>query len=112
MKTQITALPKLFIGIDIHKRSWKIHCSTDLFAGKSFTMPPNPDKLQEYVLKHFPDHEVSTAYEAGCCGYSAHRSFESFGWRSLVINPADITERERSGIPKLIGSMPSSLVEN
>ncbi|WP_162558670.1 hypothetical protein [Robertkochia solimangrovi] len=29
-------------------------------------------------------------YEAGCCGYSAHRSFISFGWNSLVVNPADI----------------------
>ena len=27
MNTQITATPKLFIGIDIHKRSWKLHCA-------------------------------------------------------------------------------------
>ncbi|MGS0526442.1 IS110 family transposase [Zobellia nedashkovskayae] len=27
---------------------------------------------------------------AGCCGYSAHRAFESYGWCSLVVNPADI----------------------
>lgn len=90
MNTQITALPNLFIGIDIHKRSWNVHCSTDLFCGRSFSMPPDPEVLQKYVSKHFPDHEVSTAYEAGCCGYSAHRSFESYGWLSLVVNPADI----------------------
>ena len=90
MKTVPTAQPKLYIGIDIHKRSWKIHCSTDLFSGKSFTTPPVPDKLYEYVQKHFPDREVSTAYEAVCCGYSAHRSFEGYGWKSLVVNSADI----------------------
>lgn len=39
MESQQTALPKLFIGIDIHKRSWKVHCSTDLFCGKSFSIP-------------------------------------------------------------------------
>lgn len=60
METRVTALPKLFIGIDIHKRSWKIHCSTDLFAGKSFTMPPEPEKLRDYVNKHFPDYEMTT----------------------------------------------------
>ena len=90
MESQQTALPKLFIGIDIHKRSWKVHCSTDLFCGKSFSMPPDPELLLIYVTKHFPGHEVSTAYEAGCCGYYAHRCFVSYGWESLVVNPADI----------------------
>ncbi|MDV7141033.1 IS110 family transposase, partial [Maribacter sp. TH_r10] len=90
MVTQITAVPKLYIGIDIHKRSWKVHCATDLFSGKSFSMNPDPEQLKDYVDKHFAGHEVSTAYEAGCCGYSAHRSFESYGWSSLVVNPADI----------------------
>ncbi len=73
MKTVPTAQPKLYIGIDIHKRSWKIHCATDLFSGKSFTIPPKPEVLQEYVNKHFSVHQVTTAYEAGCCGYYAHR---------------------------------------
>jgi len=90
MESQQTALPKLYIGIDIHKRSWKVHCSTDLFSGKSFSMPPDPEQLLNYVLKHFPGFEVSTAYEAGCCGYYAHRCFVSYGWNSLVVNPADI----------------------
>lgn len=90
MNTQQTAHPKLYIGIDIHKRSWKVHCATDLFSGKSFSMSPDPEQLRVYVSKHFPDHEVSVAYEAGCCGYYAHRCFEGYGWRSLVVNPADI----------------------
>src|SRR5690606_22414367 len=90
-----TAPPKLFIGIDIHKRSWKVHCATDLSMGRTFSMSPNPEGLREYVSRHFPGHEVSTAYEAGCCGYGAHRSFESYGWRSLVVNPADIFRRGR-----------------
>ena len=90
MKTEHTARPKLFIGIDIHKRSWKIHCSTDISGGKTFSMPPSPEGLRAYVDKYFPDHEVVTAYEAGCCGYHAHRCFEGYGWRSLVVNPADV----------------------
>lgn len=100
MSTQITALPKLFIGIDIHKRSWKIHCSTDLFSGKSFSMNPDPEELLKYVTKHFSNHEVSTAYEAGCCGYHAHRCFESYGWRSLVVNPADIHRKGKERFTK------------
>lgn len=90
MDTQQTATPKLFIGIDIHKRSWKVHCATDLFSGKSFSMSPDPLQLYRYVEKHFPGHEVSTAYEVGYFGYHAHRCFEGYGWCSLVVNPADI----------------------
>lgn len=90
METQQTAEPKLYIGIDIHKRSWKIHCATDLTSGKTFSMPPQADLLRDYVAKHYSEYTVSTAYEAGCCGYHAHRCFESYGWRSLVVNPADI----------------------
>ena len=53
-------------------------------------MSPDAEQLHKYVLKHFPGHEVSVAYEAGCCGYHAHRCFVSYGWRILVVNPADI----------------------
>src|SRR5690554_2169759 len=100
MKTKPTAQPKLYIGVDIHKRSWKVHCATDLFAGKSFAMPPNPEVLRDYVIKHFPDHTVTTAYEAGCCGYYAHRSFEAYGWTSLVVNPADIHRKGKERFTK------------
>jgi len=90
MNTQIIARSKLYIGIDIHKRSWKVHCSTDLFSGKTFSMSPDPEQLLKYVSKYYVAYEVSVAYEAGCCGYYAHRCFERYGWTSLVVNPADI----------------------
>ena len=51
MDSQITATPKLYIGIDIHKRSWKVHYSTGLFSGKSFTQSPDPKVLRDYVTK-------------------------------------------------------------
>ena len=100
MNTQQTVIPKLFIGIDIHKSSWKIHCATDIASGKTFSMNPNPIKLKSYVEQHFMGHEVFTAYEAGCCGYYAHRSFESYGWRSLVVNPADIHRKGKERFTK------------
>ena len=52
-------------------------------------MPPVPEQLLRYVTKHFPVYEVSVVYEAGCFGYYAHSCFESYGWRSLVVNQAD-----------------------
>ena len=74
--------------------------ATDLFQGKRFTSPPDPGLLREYVEKHFMMHEVYCAYEAGCCGYSAHRAFQTFGWHSVVFNPADISRSGKSQFQK------------
>lgn len=87
-----STIKKLYIGIDIHKRSWKIKIATDIFDGKSFSMKPDSEELKKYVDKHYSDYQVYIAYEAGCCGYSAHRNFESYGWNSIVVNPADISK--------------------
>ena len=59
MQSQIIATPKLFIGMDIHKKSWSVHLHTDLFDHKGINIPPEPEKLADYVTKHFSDHEVS-----------------------------------------------------
>ena len=91
MSTQTTALsPKLFIGLDIHKRSWRAHFTTDITVGSGKSMVPDPDKLRDYVQRYYPDHLISIAYEAGPCGFSAAREFIHFGWDTFVINPADL----------------------
>jgi len=43
MITPKTAVSKLYIGIDIHKQSWKVHCAAHLFAGS-----PVPWNLMPY----------------------------------------------------------------
>ncbi|MHA7058843.1 hypothetical protein ACWGOQ_0016585 [Aquimarina sp. M1] len=56
MKTKDTTDSKLFIGIKVHKRSWKIHTVIDLFDGLDLTISPNAFALQKYVEKHFKDY--------------------------------------------------------
>ena len=75
METQPTAQPKLYIGMDIHKKSWSVHLRTDISDHKTLTIPPDCDTLYDYVENNFQDHEVSLTYEAGCCGFSASRYF-------------------------------------
>lgn len=87
--------PKVFIGMDIHKKSWSVSIQTDLFFHKTFSMPPNPETLYRYVENHFADHEVCLTYEVGCCGFSAARYFLNLGWEVLVINPADIRKSDK-----------------
>ena len=90
MLSQTTASPKLFIGMDVHKKSWTCHFKTDLFDFKTITMPAQSQVLYDYVSKNFPYHEVTCCYEAGCCGYWIARYFQQHHWNVLVVNPADI----------------------
>lgn len=90
MTTQTTAVPKVFIGMDVHKKSWTVHFKTDLFDNKTVTMPADPDTLINYVGNHFPGHAVSCCYEAGCCGYWIARALLQKGWAVSVVNPADV----------------------
>jgi transposase len=52
--------------------------------------------IKEYVLRNYKEYEVSIAYEVGCCGYKPARDFESFGWDTYVVNPADIPRPSKS----------------
>ena len=90
MLSQTTATPKLFIGMDVHKKSWTVHFKTDLFDFKTVTMPAETDCLYEFVQKQFPNHEVTCCYEAGCFGYVIARKLRELKWQVLVLNPADI----------------------
>jgi len=88
--SQTTARPKLFIGIDVHKKSRTAHFKTDLFDYKTVTMPANAPSLLNYVENHFGLHEITCCYEAGCCGYGMARTLQACGWKVLVVNPADV----------------------
>jgi transposase len=90
ISTQTTAVPKLFIGMDVHKKSWTVHIKTDLFDYKTVTMPADVQNLQQYIEKKFPGHEVSCCYEAGCCGYWIARALKQLNWKVVVVNPADV----------------------
>ncbi len=82
--------PQLFIGIDVHKKSWSVSIRTDLFEHKTFSMPSDPDKLIGYVNQHFKDYPVQCCYEASCCGFVAFRQLSLAGWDVKVLNPSDI----------------------
>ncbi len=94
------ATTKLYIGHDIHKRSWSVCIRTDLFDHKSFSMPPEVDALYEYVSKNFKNYEVRLTYEAGCCGFSAARGFMNLGWEVTVVNPADVPHMDKQNYQK------------
>jgi transposase len=100
MLSQLDTMPKLYIGLDIHKKSCSVSIRTDLFDHKTFSMPPNSDALYDYVADHFTRYQVEICYEAGCCGFSAARAFLNFGWSVKVVNPADVPGMNKQNYQK------------
>lgn len=100
MKTQITAPPKVYIGLDIHKKTWTVSIQTDLFFHKTYSMPSKAIDLEAYIDKNFPNHEVHLVYEAGCCGFWVARYFLNLAWNVMVVNPADVKTGDKQKYQK------------
>jgi transposase len=101
MRTQINKLDftgqNIYVGFDVHLKSWRVTIMTEHLTHKTFSQPPKPEILHQYLVKNFPGGTYHSAYEAGFCGYWIHNRLTSLGINSIVVNPADIptTDKER-----------------
>jgi transposase len=92
--------PKLFIGLDVHKKTWTADVRTEMSHFKTFSMPAIAEQLEAYVDKNFPSYEIYLTYEAGCCGFWAARYFLNLAWHVKVVNPADIPRTDKQNYQK------------
>lgn len=80
----------LFIGLDVHKKSWSVTIQQKQLVLKRFSMEASADALVHYVQKHYPSCSVECCYESCCLGYHIYRALTAVGWQALVVNPGDI----------------------
>jgi transposase len=87
-----------FIGIDMHRRNWKVTIRTDGIELKTFSMNPYPLELITYLHKHYPEGIYHIVYEAGFCGFWALRIFQQHNVDCIIANPADVptTNKEKT----------------
>lgn len=87
----------IFIGLDVHLRSWKVAILTESYSWKSFSQDPEPELLVRYLKKNFPGARYHCVYEAGYFGFWSQRVLSSLGVETIVINAADVptTDKER-----------------
>lgn len=101
MQTQINELNfsghNIYVGIDAHLKNWRITVMLNGIIEKTYSQDPSAEKLRDYLHKKYPGGNYHSAYEAGFCGFSAHRSLEKAGIKNKVVNPADIpvTDKEK-----------------
>jgi transposase len=86
----------LFIGIDVHAKSWNISLYLNQQYLKSFSQPPTPEALQKFLENSYPNATYRCAYESGFCGYWIQRELEARGIGCIVVNPADVPQTDKT----------------
>lgn len=90
----------IYVGMDVHHKSWKIHIYSDEFELKSLSQEPDVDRLSNYLQSHYPQANYQLAYEAGFCGFWIHRAFSAKGINCHVIHAADVPTTDKEKLRK------------
>jgi transposase len=90
---------QIYVGMDVHKKSWSISILSDQFEHKTFSQPPEVGVLVNYLKRNFPGAAYRSVYEAGFSGFWIHDQLQEQGVQCLVVNPADVPtkDKERAG---------------
>lgn len=81
---------KVFIGIDVHKKTYAVTAVCDGLVAKKDTLPADPVRLISYCRKYFPGANIESAYETGFSGFHLHRRLEEVGIKNRVVHAAGI----------------------
>lgn len=85
----------IYVGLDVHKKSWSVTLYSDEFELKTYTQPPNPEVLITYLNRHYPGAQFQAIYEAGFSGFWIQRELSKHGISCKVIHPADIPTSDK-----------------
>lgn len=87
----------IFIGIDVHKKTYSVTAISDKNVIKRDTMIACPEKFISYCFKFFPNATIHSAYEAGFSGFYLHRKLIENGILNIVVHASsiEIASRDR-----------------
>ncbi|MFC2137199.1 IS110 family transposase [Bacteroidota bacterium] len=87
----------IYIGIDVHKKSWNISILGDYNEFKTYNQSPSSSALYKYVNKTFPGANYFAVYEAGFCGFGIYNELNSLSINTIIVNAADVptTDKEK-----------------
>lgn len=89
-----------YIGIDVHKESWKVTILGEQYEHKTMSQNPDPVILVNYMKRNFPGGIYNAVYEAGFSGFDACRRLNKLGINCIVIHPADVPTSQKEKLQK------------
>jgi len=81
---------KVFVGIDVHKRTYSLVAICEEVIVKRWSMKADVEACRAALIKFFAGANISSVYEAGFSGYSLHRELLKHGIGNIVISPASV----------------------
>jgi transposase len=85
----------IYVGIDVHLKSWDVSICFDQRYLRSFQQPPEASKLISTLQRDYPNASFHCAYEAGFSGYSLQRQLQEAGMNCMVVNAADVPQTDK-----------------
>jgi transposase len=90
----------IFVGIDVHLKSWTVSILTENLSHKTFTQPPSAETLFNYLGRNFPRGVYHSVYEAGFSGLWTHYKLKEMGINNIVVNAADVPTSQKEQLQK------------
>jgi transposase len=96
--TQDYSGKRVFVGIDVHKKTNVIaaYCEGDLV--KKWSSPACPESIADQLTRFFHGAEVHSAYEAGFSGFRFHRVLVTAGIHNIVVHAASVEIRSNDRV--------------
>jgi len=90
----------IYVGIDVHLKSWSVTILSETSVMKKFTQSPNPEALHKFLVTNYPGASYLSVYEAGFCGFWIHERLTGLGINNIVVNPADVPTKSSEKLRK------------
>lgn len=91
---------KIFIGIDVHARTWEVAVLTESGFVKRYSQVSSAKVLFDFLTKHFPDGEYHAVYESGFSGFSTYYALKEYNIDSVVTHAADVPTTQYEEVMK------------
>ena len=102
----------IYVGIDVHLKSWTATVLSDTLTLKTFRLDPSPEVLCAHLFNNYPEANYFSVYEAGFSGYSVHRRLCEMGVKNIVVNPADVPTTNKEKLRKTDSSDSAKLARS
>ena len=89
-----------YVGIDVHKKSWKVSIYGAYHEHRTFSQNPSAEELVSYLTHQFPGGDYHAVYESGFSGFSACRRLRQLGVDCQVVHAADVPASQKEKLQK------------
>jgi Transposase and inactivated derivatives len=90
----------IYIGIDVHLKTWHITIITESGYKSKFSQPSSARALFEHLKKHYPNGNYQAVYESGFSGFATYYALAELGINCKVIHAADVPTTQYENVMK------------